>query len=306
MNENKNKRKKQRIKFNNLFLAFGCFVLIAFIAIGLIKISEKGGINRAKKEAEVNSQFTTSVTVTTTQKKVEETTIKQSEQTTKIKTPSTTNSTNKDYVSPTSESMKNFFGNSAFIGDSVMLGMSNYATKKGGDFLGGPLFLVAGSFSAAHALQKVSSESPHPLYKGERRLIEDSIKQSGVDKVFLFFGLNDIGLYGVEKTVENYQTIIKRIKDKSPSVNIIIISTTYMLTPKEGKLLNNSNIAKLNNQMREFCSQNNYGFIDIANHIGDETNGLKEKYCSDGYLHENELAYDVWVKQLCQYAQRSL
>ena len=36
--------------------------------------------------------------------------------------------------------------------------------------------------------------------------------------------------------------------------------------------------------------------------LSDGAGNLAEKYCSDGELHENELAYRVWVMMLKAYA----
>lgn len=36
----------------------------------------------------------------------------------------------------------------------------------------------------------------------------------GSKKVFIMFGMNDIGLYGIDDTIENMKTLTSRIKEK--------------------------------------------------------------------------------------------
>ncbi|MCD8090598.1 MAG: hypothetical protein LUD81_08280 [Clostridiales bacterium] len=86
-----------------------------------------------------------------------------------------------------------FFKNSAFVGDSIMLGYKNYCLSKDDGFMGNPLFLASGSFSLWQAVSPVSSDSLHPLYQGEKTLVEDAVVKSGSEKVFICLGTNDLG-----------------------------------------------------------------------------------------------------------------
>ena len=89
------------------------------------------------------------------------------------------------------EKINKYYGESVFVGDSVMLGFSDYCEYKGEGFLGDPYFLVAGSFSLYHALSD-SSNAILPLFRGEKTKIEDAVSQmNDVKRIFLFFGIND-------------------------------------------------------------------------------------------------------------------
>ncbi|MPN52577.1 hypothetical protein SDC9_200239 [bioreactor metagenome] len=108
-----------------------------------------------------------------------------------------------------------------------------YISYQGGNYLGRPQFLAATSFSVFNALRPISDSSIHPMYKGQERLVEDSISMmKDVDKVFLFFGANDVG-YGVDFSIKNYKTLINRIHQKSPEKKIYIISAMYMVKASE-------------------------------------------------------------------------
>ena len=124
----------------------------------------------------------------------------------------------------------------------------------------------------------------------------------GAKKVFLFFGLNDIGMEGVDGACENYLTVIKKIREVNPDVSIYVLSTTNMLTGSEKGKLNNENIRLLNEKMKEHCEAGIAEYIDITSFLVGEDGGLKEELCSDNYVHQTYAAYEIWTKVLRGYA----
>lgn len=199
-----------------------------------------------------------------------------------------------------------FFVNSVFVGDSVMMGFNNYVRKKEAGFLGNPSFLTAGSFSVRWALMPISNESVHPTYQGRKVLVEDGISLMGAKKAFLFFGINDLGLDTVENVKNKYVEVIDRIKAKNPGIKIYVISTTSILSGKDKGTLSNANIRALNQKMQEVCASCGYGYIDIASYVTGADGCLKPEYCSDGFLHETYAAYDVWTQVLRNYATQHM
>lgn len=200
------------------------------------------------------------------------------------------------------ENIDTFFEGSVFIGDSVMMGFRNYVMGQPQGFLGGPDFLVSGSFSLRMALAHIDEHSIHPIYQGEQRFIWDSIAMMGAKKAFLFFGLNDIDMAGVDGTVANYAEVVANIRKASPDTEIYIISMTNVLTGSEVGGLNNKNIRQLNEKVKEYCATADVQFIDIASFLVGEDGGLKPEYCSDAYVHQTAAAYEIWTKVLRWYA----
>ncbi len=206
----------------------------------------------------------------------------------------------------TEEMIDDFYANSVFVGDSVMLGFRNYAMKNADTYLGKIQFLASGSFSVNNALQPPSSESTHPIYDGKQRYIEESISLMQADRVFLFFGINDVALAELPDVCDKYVELIGRIREQSPDVEIYIISATYTLAGQGGKKLNNENLSALNSLMQEKASENGWGYIDIMSALDDGNGNLAEEYCSDGYLHQNTAAYDIWSEVLREYARTQM
>lgn len=202
-----------------------------------------------------------------------------------------------------------WFSDAVFIGDSIMLGWKNYNNSMlttDPEFFGQTRFLCEGSYGAGHALEPVSDKSLHPVYQGEQRLLWDSIEMMGAKKVFICFGLNDVAIYGVEGTANNFQTLCRKIKEKSPDAKIYIISAMYLIDDSNMKLLTNANLRKLNTLLRRVCDQNGYKFVDIASHLVNEEGYLLPEFCSDNYVHQTPKAYVEWAKILRSVAAHDI
>lgn len=294
----------KKLDLRALIFGVGISLITVLAAAGFVKISATGGMAKAQKEAEIAYEVASEKELNKDKGSKEEKTTKKtdSDKTTSSKSDdvsSDSDETTEREVSASEEMINEHFGKSVFVGDSVMLGFSNYHDVLPEGFWGEPYFLVAGSFAVRTALEPVTNDSTHPLYMGQRMLVEDAISlMTDVENVYLFFGLNDIGATGVEETFNNYVKVINNILMKRSDVKINIISTTYMLYGSELEVLNNANIAKLNTMLKDYCDRSGHNYIDIANLLGNETTGLEAQYCSDEYVHQTQEAYDVWIEVL--------
>ncbi|MEA4822590.1 MAG: GDSL-type esterase/lipase family protein [Clostridiaceae bacterium] len=210
----------------------------------------------------------------------------------------------------TEEEATAFFADSVFIGDSVMMGFRNYVmyqqSQGNTGCMSSPTFLVSGSLSARTSLSSISDSSLHPLYKGQKRLIEDVIAEIGAKKVFILFGLNEVAVNGTEEPIRYLDTLISRILAQSPEVEIYLVSTTYMVQGSELEKLNNRNIRILNSNRRAYADALGYGYIDIANNVCDENGYLPSSYSSDQYVHQNYTSYAIWEDVLLSYASYNI
>lgn len=230
-----------------------------------------------------------------------EATLEASEETT---TEESTAST--DIMEISEEEIDAYFADSVFVGDSIMLGFRNYCMKQKDSFLNDIQFLASGSFSVTNSLWDVNEKSVHPVYQGQKRQIWESISMMDVKRVFLFFGMNDLNVSGLEGTCEKYQQLISNIKEKSPDVEIHIISMTYTLKGAGKGKLKNDIIREFNILLQDMTKENGWGYMDMATPLSDENGDLAEKYCSDGYVHQSRAAYDVWTTQIRDYARAQL
>lgn len=220
-----------------------------------------------------------------------------------------------DWSSRTAKECDEYFKNSVIVGDSIMLGFKTYVGQKrstNDDFMSTLKFHAGGSYGVHNALLPVSSKSVHPLFEGVQTPIEDAVQKMGVEKVFILFGLNDVGLYsdgkGPQKTFENYKILFSKIKEKSPNVEIIIISATYLYEEWDKQMvkLTSNHLRQLNQLMLEYCTANGMDYIDVATALADSKGYLQPKYCSDNECHLTYEAYDVWMDIFRAYAASKL
>lgn len=205
-----------------------------------------------------------------------------------------------------------FYRDAVFVGDSISLGWRNYVSKiRKSDslFFGGSdgaQFLVSGSLGAGNALWDISGESVHPTYQGTQMQLWNSIPLTGAKKVFVMFGLNDVALYGVDQTLANFATLFGKIKANVPDIQFYVLSATYVKAGGERGKLTSSLLRELNLALINFCNQNGYAFINIADALADSDGNLKAEYCSDGFVHQTNAAYEVWTSLLKGYAAAQL
>lgn len=215
-----------------------------------------------------------------------------------------------DTLDFTDEELCAFFDDAVFVGDSISLGWRNYVMGKrqtDSNFLGKAQFLVSGSLGAESALWDVSAESVHPMWQGEQMQLWNSVPLTGAKKVFIMFGLNDVGRYsdldyGIKMAVSNYKELTDRIKANAPGVQFYVISATYVVEGGEKGKVTSENMRKLNEALIDFCDESGYEFLNFADALADSNGNLASEYCSDGYVHQTNAAYDVWTALLKGYA----
>ncbi len=197
---------------------------------------------------------------------------------------------------PTYETVdSSFFDDAVFVGDSISLKLSYDTSGR----LGNAQFLVQGSYGVGNAIFDVLPTT----YRGNTyNNLEDAIAATGAKKLFIMMGMNDIGLYGIDGTIENWKTLLELIRTACPGIEIYIQSMTPVWTGGEKGGLTNPNINEYNNKLRAFAAENGCGFIDVAPFMRDETGGLATAFCSDNYVHLSDAGVDMWIKVLKAHA----
>lgn len=188
-----------------------------------------------------------------------------------------------------------FFDDAAFIGDSITLGLRNYNMEK--NQLGKATILCQGSYSVAHAVNNTMYLS----YQGQDMTPQDALKACGAKKVFILLGMNDIALYGVDKSLENWAVFVENIRSVNPDIAIYIQSGTPVYTAGQVGGLNNTHMDEYNDRLQTFAMEKGCHYVDVATALKDSTNGLAGKYASDNYVHLTYAACQVWVEVLKNY-----
>ena len=194
-----------------------------------------------------------------------------------------------------------WFDDAVFVGDSVTLAL-DYACSGDKSLLGNAQFACAQSLGYHNALWDLDTEGAvHPTYQGETILSETAAEKTGATKVFVMLGVNDIGTYGADDTMEQAKQLAERILSHTPNIKLYFQSTTPMLADKESGWLNNDKITDFNDQLKAYCEARGYSFIDVYHQVCDDSGALNPTYCSDPDnqgIHFNTDGCTVWANYL--------
>lgn len=197
-----------------------------------------------------------------------------------------------------------YFNDAVFVGDSVSMSLQFYCAST--KALGNATFLCVGSLSPKNAHWPLTSDSLHPVYKGEKLTVEDAVAKTGAKKVYILLGVNSLS-FGLDNCVNDMVLLVEKIQEKSPDAKIIIQSVTPMTSdsPIKGAKLNNAVIAQYNERILALCQQRGWYYVDIAQAVYDENKDLRKSYCSDPAtmgIHFNYEADKAWINYLLTHA----
>lgn len=285
----------KRIVASTLTISF-CFLLVACGASE--SIADKTTTEPVTTTTTTTIATTTTTTTTTHVSSTNSQTKTSARKTTATVTPSG-NSRGPVLAAPTDYTVDaSFFDDAVFVGDSVSLKLSYYAASSGE--LGKAKFLVAGSYGVGNAIYD------HPdtklKYQGVAYTnVEDAIAATGCNKLFIMLGMNDIGRFGVSKSIENWGTLLNLIRSTCPNITIYIQSMTPVWTGGERGGVTNANANSYNTKLKTFAENNGCKFIDIAPYMKDSTGGLATAFCSDSFVHLTNEAAKTWIQVLKSY-----
>lgn len=204
-----------------------------------------------------------------------------------------------------------YFDDAVFIGDSVTRKLYIYIREQRANdpaFMGGVHFLTAVSLGSGNALRPVTEQSAHPLCKGKKRPLEESVLELGARKVYVMLGMNDLVTYTPQEAARNLETLLDRILVLNPQARIFVQSATPRMEGVYDGCTNEALFA-YDQLLYELCQRRGFDFIDVAWAMRDETGCLPAAYCGDPdgmRLHFSDEACAVWVDYLRTHVPEDL
>lgn len=194
-----------------------------------------------------------------------------------------------------------WFDDAVFFGDSVLGVLQYYAINENG--LGNAMFFSETSYSINAAA--TNKELPH--YRGHEMTPQNIIKTVGATKVFFMLGHNDrINPEDVDKTLENWDTVVRNIRETVPEARIFIQSVTPLYAGQDRPYKTNELIDAYNERLRAFCEENDCTFVRIGEYFKDENGTLAHKYTRDLFIHLNTDGGKLWGELLKDPANYSI
>ncbi len=198
-----------------------------------------------------------------------------------------------------------FFDDAVFVGDSITQGLQNYVIqlrKETPTLLGTARFAAAKSFNLERACFKRAPSDGALRYKGKAMTIPGIMQAMDVHTVYVMLGVNDWAGSHIDDCIENYATLIERIREAVPDAVIYVQSCTPVTQKGEKAKLTNEGLDSFNVSLRALCEQTGARYVDISTALKDETNCLNPAYSSDNYVHMSKEGAKAWIGALYQYA----
>ena len=211
----------------------------------------------------------------------------------------------REYSAEELQLIKNYYGTTLFVGDSVMSGFGMVCSGSSDSLLKSFHFQAAPSYALVHALRETNG-GMHPPFRGQRIPPWNVASTLRANTVFLFLGINDISYTPVDDLITKYKTLIGRIQGAVPGVRIIVMSATYPYPGIKKGGLNGDNIAYYNSRLQQMAAENGWGFVDIAATSKGDGNFMKPELSSDKYVHVHFKVYNDWAKAIKAYAWQQI
>ncbi|MBQ2473003.1 MAG: hypothetical protein II512_01865 [Lachnospira sp.] len=256
-----NRKMRTWNKFKKYIIGGGLAILVVVLAIVFTSVLTKKSVKSTNnKETTAVAEATTEI-VTETQAQTEAETESETETT----AAATTGNSYSVSATATSESYTSsaFYENAAFLGDSVISGISHYG--------------YAASTNVVTDANMTTDKAAGFV---------DSVAAINPSVVCVMVGLNDFN-YGTRSSNDAYQymlQLVASLKEKLPSASIVVLSVTPISQKyDDANNANQTDIDTYNNLLSEGASSNGYTFVNIADAFKDSTGHLSSDMTNAGY-----------------------
>lgn len=188
--------------------------------------------------------------------------------------------------------VEEFFKDTIFIGDSRTVDLGKYAK------MGKARFYAYQGLSVRTAIQR----DYITLDNNQKGNVIDAAKQHSFKRVYLMFGINELGWGSLDIFIDEYRTIIEELRKLQPDASIYI-QANYPVTERvssNDKVFTNEKIQKFNKEIKKMAKEENAYYIDLYKCLGNEKGALPEEASTDG-IHLKANYYEQWKQCLLDF-----
>ena len=166
-----------------------------------------------------------------------------------------------------------YFSDALIIGDSRVQSLDLYGA---GSF---SQILYGSSINVSNALNYTCKSS-----SGDSISLADALGHKDYGKIYLSLGLSELGWSYSEVFVDNYDALVKKVKELQPQAVIYLVGIFDVTQGKSesGTWLTNSHIAEYNGYIAKIAQDNKVYFINSNEAMTVEGGGLNPDYTGDG------------------------
>ncbi len=194
---------------------------------------------------------------------------------------------------PESETVgDDYFDDAVFIGNSLIVGLQRTVPLNARYFA-----------SIGLNVSQVFTKELIPMKSGKTFTISDALATVKFSKVYLMFGINELGWGSITSFISYYGQIIDRIREINPEAIVYVQSILPINEEKWAKsrdyqsCINNYAVATFNQKIIDMCVQKNAAFVNVGEILQDETGNLFADATSDG-IHIGGSYATMWVDYL--------
>lgn len=173
-----------------------------------------------------------------------------------------------------------------FFGDSRTLGLADFKVVPEAEVIA----------ARGIALSKVGENPVIEDGNKEITMIE-ALKKVKCKRVFMMFGLNELGWPYEDTFKDAYRKLISQVKEAQPEAKIYVQGIFPMTEGRTDEIYNNENIAKFNGYIKAVAEEAGVTYIDISPAVVNE-NGTLPKEASDDGIHLNKEYCCKWMEYI--------
>lgn len=181
------------------------------------------------------------------------------------------------------------FSDACFIGDSRTVGLEMNSDKPKADFY------ASQGLNIGTAL----TEQVITLENGNLGTVVEGVSQKQYKRIFIMFGINELGWPYPETFVEDYVELIKQVQAVQPDAKIYVQSILPVSSKatQTDEVFTNSNIDAFNEYVKQAADETGTEYLDVNSYFKDASGSLPEDAATDGIHFIKEYCLD-WIDLL--------
>lgn len=273
MQPEKTRIRQKRLQIQQGVISIACLALIVFVFSWLINTAVTGrkhGLLPASAGKSSSSQAEV-----TMKKKNTSSAASSSAAESKADTSSQESSSSDDSAAVyDGAAMKDDFSDACFIGDSRTLGLGLNCDKAKADFYA----------SQGLNISSALTDQVIELQNGNMGTVLEAVAQKEYKRIFVMFGINELGWPYPENFVEKYEELIEGIKAAQPNATIYVQSILPVAASavNNDAVFTNENINAFNVYVEQAANETGVNYLDINGYFKDNSGMLPEDAAADG------------------------
>ncbi|MDO5398907.1 MAG: GDSL-type esterase/lipase family protein, partial [bacterium] len=165
-----------------------------------------------------------------------------------------------------------FYKDSCFVGGTFIADLSEYEFVENADYV----YRDGASVSGA---MKLDSESE------TKAMVEELNNNSTYKKIFLSFGEAELGDSDTEEFIDNYKSLISKIKKYQPDAKLFIMAVTPVTEEKNDENeggYTNKNVEAMNGLLKQIAKDTSAVYCDLFEAVANSKDVLPEAAAEDG------------------------